>query len=336
MSKYRKFERVTKDTETIRECFSKFLTEKQALNKAPSTIRNYEQAYRYFTDYMEREDVTSFFDLSNSAITSNSPANHITKEHLLEWVQYLEAEVPSLNSVNHYIRDLRVFLYWCMDEGYIVTPFTIQEVSAQEAALKMFTDEEISILLQKPRKGDSFATWRMWAMINWTLATGNRQATICDVELQDIDFETKQVYLRHTKSKRYQYTALSSQLEKAISEYLRQFDISNEKYLFPSANIDEDKLNTDAMRKCFRRYCLDRGITRTNFHGLRHNFAKMWIKNKGSLAELQIMMGHATPAMTMKYVRLFGGDIVQSAERYNPLNNYAPNRERKSNLRKRR
>ena len=334
MSKYRRFERKIIESERICEAFSKFLTEKQALNKAASTLRNYEQAYRYFLEFMEEAE--EYFDLTDTAITAKSPVNDITKEHIIEWINYLQANVPSMNSVNHYIRDLRVFLYWCMDEGYITKPFSIQEVSAQEATLKMFTDEEIVALLEKPRKGDSFATWRMWAMINWTLATGNRQGTICDVEQRDIDFNTKQVYLRHTKSKRYQYTALSSQLEKAISAYLRQYDISSERYLFPSTNINDEKLTTNAMRKCFRNYCLDRGISRTNFHGLRHNFAKMWIKNKGSLAELQIMMGHSSSAMTMKYIRLFGSDIVQSAEKYNPLNNYAPNRERKSNLRKKR
>jgi hypothetical protein len=38
----------------------------------------------------------------------------------------------------------------------------------------------------------------------------------------------------------------------------------------------------------------------------------------------------------MKYVRLFGTDLVQAAEKYNPLNNFTPKRGIKPNLRKRR
>lgn len=325
MSKYKRFEKVGYGSKTIQKAFDEFVKEKQTLNKSNSTIRNYLLGYRKFITYAE----------STLEITPDSPIDSITKFHLIDWVEHLQNTVPSLNSVNHYLRDMRAFLYWGMEKEYIRKPFTVKEVSHQESEFKMFTDKEIQALLEKPDKKDSFSTWRMWAMVNWALATGNRQSTICSIKLEDIDFDSKQIYLRHTKTKRRQYTALTSSLEKVLREYMHQYDISEEEYLFPSTTIGASYLTPDAMRLCFRKYCHNRGVARTNFHGLRHNFAKQWLLNKGDIASLQAMMGHTNSTMTMRYVHLFGSDLVEAAEQFNPLQSYMTSKGIKSNLKKR-
>jgi integrase len=40
------------------------------------------------------------------------------------------------------------------------------------------------------------------------------------------------------------------------------------------------------------------------FHDLRHHFASWFVMQRGSIPELQVLLGHATLAMTMRYAHL--------------------------------
>lgn len=66
------------------------------------------------------------------------------------------------NSVNHYIRSVKVFLYWCMEQDEIA-PLKIKMVKAQETIKDVYTQEELCALIQPPKREDSFVVWRSWA-----------------------------------------------------------------------------------------------------------------------------------------------------------------------------
>ena len=152
--------------------------------------------------------------------------------------------------------------------------------------------------------------------MNWVLGTGNRASTICDVKIEDVDFKAKEIALAHTKNKKAQIIPLSPALEAALKEYMRIWR-KDGVWLFP--NIGEDKLTTNALRQSFSRYCRERGVQHTNIHGLRHNFAKGWVKNNGNMFALQKVLGHSTLDMTRKYVKLFSDDLKEDYELFSPL-----------------
>ena len=86
------------------------------------------------------------------------------------------------NSVNHYIRSVKVFLYWCMEQDEIA-PFKIKMVKAQETIKDVYTQEELCALIQPPKREDSFVVWRSWAIINFILGTAAREATVCEMQI---------------------------------------------------------------------------------------------------------------------------------------------------------
>lgn len=285
----------------IEEAFNEFINEKEAKNLSAATIRNYSQSYDYFMD---------FHGFDNETLCNIVKANHF-----YQWMNTLRLDGVRHTSINHYLRDTRAFFYWCMDKGYIENGFNIPLMEGQEEMPKMFDDNELAALLSKPKAGDSFTEWRTYVIVNWVLATGNRAATICDVKTGAIDFKKKEIVLGHTKNKKQQVIPLSPALETVLKEYMRKFDISD--YLFP--NIGDEQLTTNALAHSFAKYCKDRGVERTNIHGLRHNFAKLFIKNGGSHFALQQMLGHATLDMTRHYVKLFSDDLKDGFENYSPL-----------------
>lgn len=291
---------------SLEQAFKEFAMAKEARNLADDTIRNYVQSY----------NILAMFN----GFTVKTTVDEVNASHIYNFVRALKESGVKPASINHYLRDCRAFLYWCMDEEReYIKPFKITLIEAQEEQLKLFTDDEIEKLLEKPSKGDSFSNWRTWAIVNWVLGTGNRASTICDIHLDDINYSLKEISLRHTKNKRAQIIPLSPSLETALKEYIKiwRSDASANGWLFP--NIGDEQLTTNALRQSFAKYCEEREVYKSNIHGLRHNFAKGWVKNNGNMFVLQKILGHSTLEMTRKYVRLFSDDIKTDFDKFSPL-----------------
>ena len=303
------------------EAFEEFLAEKTAANLSPSSIRNYTQSLEYFMQFHE--------------FSEDDAINQVTKSHFFKWLNTQRLEGKKATTINHYLRDTRTFFYWCMDKdrGY-VEPFKIQLAASQEEQLKLFSDKDIEKLLEKPRAKDTFTEWRMWAVVNWVLATGNRAATICDIRICDVDFKAKEIRLQHTKNKKAQILPLSSSLATVLKQYLKMWrkDADAETYLF--CNVGEEKLTTNALSHNFQKYCKDREVEQTNIHGLRHNFAKGWIRNGGDVFKLQKILGHSSLEMTRRYVKLFSEDIKEDFEEFSPLDNIKKSSSRTMKIKK--
>ena len=267
----RRITRVIESNNTLEQCFREFIAEKETMNLSPSTIHNYTHSYNMFV----------MFNEFSPSIT----AEEIGISHIHHYIRRMkDCHIPP-TSINHYLRDCRAFLYWCMDEQRDYMPsFKIKLIECQEEQLKLFTDDELQRLLKKPDKNDYFGTWRTWAIVNWVLGTGNRASTICEIRLNDVDYSAKEISLRHTKNKRAQIIPLSPSLEIALKEYTKMWrsEADEDGWLFP--NVCDEQLTTHAMRISFSKYCAEREVDRTNIHGLRHNFAKGWVKNNGNIS----------------------------------------------------
>ena len=291
---------------TLDHHFKEFIAEKEARNLSEATIRNYVQSY----------NMLLFFNEFSPSIT----AEDVSVTHVHHLITRMKECNISPASINHYLRDCRAFLYWCMsDERGYMQPFKIALIKGQEEQPKLFTDDELQKLLAKPNIGDPFTTWRTWVIVNWVLGTGNRSSTICDVHMNDVDYSSKEITLRHTKNKKAQIIPLSPSLELALKEYIRiwRSDADEDGWLFP--NVCDRKLTTNALRHSFAKYCVEREVDKTNIHGLRHNFAKGWVRNNGNMFVLQKILGHRTLDMTKRYVRLFSDDIKENFDQYAPL-----------------
>ena len=285
---------------TIPEVLEEFTLLKESENIAPKTIHNYVQSIGKFQNETGVELIT---ELTDRAVVAWKPS--MLKSKLYHY------------SINHYLRDLRAFANYCIKLHYI-EPFNIELIRQQEEGIKFLPQDEINKLLVKPTNKDSFAIWRSWMVVNWIYATGNRESTICSIQLGDIDFSNSRIYLRHTKSRKLQTIPLSRTLATLLKEYIRKTrrDCAPTELLFPS--VANTQLTPDGLRQAHAEYCKKRGVSHTSLHGIRHTFAQEWINNKGSIYQLQIMLGHSTPTMTQKYLRACGTRF-DNFEDFNPL-----------------
>lgn len=300
-----RIKRAVTNEPSINECFREFIQEKEAMGRSSATVKNYVKSFEHFTKYLginTAETEMSFFSSSN----------------IFAYINHLKKEDLSPNAINHYLRDVRTFFNWASGKD-LMEPIAIKEVKAQEEGVKFFEDDDIEKLLEKPNRNDNYPTWRTWAIVNFILATGARAQTVCSVKMSDVDFKAKEIKFRHTKNKKALTVPLSKALETPLKEFIRTWraDASREDYLF--ANISNEPLTPDALRIAYRKYCESREVEQTNIHGLRHSFARAWIKNGGGVYQLQNILGHSDLSMTRKYVKLFGEDLKQDYEEFSAL-----------------
>lgn len=242
----------------IEGAFQEFYRQKELNGVAKVTLKGYEFTISKFIAFCQEKNYQEI--------------NHGV---LYDYIQSLRLKTENTTSINHHLRILRVFLYWCMENGYSIKSFKISLLREQELPPKCHSEEELERLLIHPKEDDDFVTWRNWTVVSWILGTGCRCSTVVNIKIGDIDFSNKQVILRHTKNKKPQIIPLSLSLSSVVKEYISLWRNSRDKesLLFP--NIGEHPLTAHSLRNGYVKYCKVRGVANTSLHALRHDFARL-------------------------------------------------------------
>lgn len=316
----RKFNKAYDTTETLDEAFNDFIEEKTANNLSKATLRNYTQSYNMFVEYHGLDETT--------------PLKSINIQMFYKWINHMKNNEVRQQSINHYLRDLRTFFNWCHIHDKLDEALKIKEIETQEELPKMYSDDDMEILLEKPRAGDGFSDWRSWCIISTVYATGLRASTLCSLRLEDLNFQREEIAINKQKNKNAGVLPLTPALANALKEYIKKWmkDANPEDWLFPS--ITGDMFNVGALNHSIKRYCEARGVKPHGIHSVRHNFARDMIVNGAGEYRLQRYLQHSNIQMSQHYVKLFSSDLKKDAEEFSPLDNAKKKSKRKSAFKK--
>ena len=290
---------------SLADAFEQFIEQKESEGVVASTVRNYRGSFKTFQSFIDEKDTVS----------------EIEKNDVTRWIKAMQHDGMKHSTINHYLRDVRAFLYWCMDSSreYIKTEFKVKEVSGQEEPFKIYTKEEQKKLIDPPDDAASFVEWRTWAIVYLVLDSGSRLASIINIKKEDVQYENHQIVLTHTKNKQAQVIPMSATFETGLNKYINFWRKEAEPTAWLFCEQRQNQLSENALRLAFRRYCLNRGVSKTSIHGVRHTFATEYIKNGGNVFVLQKILGHKSIYMTMKYVKLAGADLKENFDNQSPL-----------------
>lgn len=284
--------------------FDNFVQECEAYKKSPSTIRGYKANYTRMANF----DKT----LPQKAIGA------INKRFIVEYTMHLTQSGLKTASVNSYLRNARVFLYWCMENEYIPR-FKVPMVKEREQLKEPYNRNELSVLLRKPSPNDAFTEWRTWAIINWIIGLGSRASTVVNIKMEDIDLKAGTVFTRHNKNGRVYSLDMPPQLRKALMEYMRYRSMQSD-YLF--CGYKGDQLLVTSLNHSIVKYNTARGVEKKGIHLFRHSFGMLWAENGGDVFGLQKAFNHSDIRVTQKYVNLYGNKGANDRFlKYNPLEN---------------
>ncbi len=291
--------------ETVQQFFDDFIEQAEA-RLSPKSVRIYRQSYDRLIQWHGGE----------------LAIEELNEKLFYRFINDLKKEMIKPASINCYLRGWRTFVNWLYNNSYIDKPIKVRMIEAQEEEFKCYTIEELQKLMVKPRPKDSYVEWRTWAIVNWCLSTGNRAATIRNVQMQDIDFKRREIRIRHTKNKKVQVPIpMGRELQYVLKEFIKKFrsNAAPTDYLF--CDVGGEQLNESALTSSVSRYNRARGVKNTSIHSFRHTFARQWLLNTGDVFRLQKILGHSTLEMTRRYTNLLGEDLKEDFESYNPLDN---------------
>ena len=290
---------------SLRVLFEKFILFKQVRNLSEESIVYYRNCYSFFAEFFGKErSITEF-----------------TKEIYFDYILHIRQSRPNLKDItlNSYLRGLRVILYYGMELGYL-PQFKMELLKAEKEIKETYTDEELTLLLKKPDiKKCDFTEYRNWAIVNYLLATGNRASTVTNIRICDLDFAGGIVRLTKTKNRKQMIIPLSQTTIKILQEYLQYRQGNPEDFLF--CNQFGKQFTRDGLQTAIMNYNRNRGVHKTSIHLFRHTFAKKWIMSGGDIFRLQKLLGHSSLDVVKEYVNIFGADLKEQFDQFNPLEN---------------
>jgi len=215
----------------------------------------------------------------------NIPLQAITAKQVEQYKQERIKSGISPSSVNREVGCLKTMLNRAVDWGMIGhNPIArVKMLREPEPRTRYLTTEEIELLL-------SHCAEHLKPIVLVALYTGMSRKEILNLTKEDIDWNTKTIYVRNSKNpRRNRQIPIHSDLTDTLkSIYLAT---RKGKRLFPYQKIQTSF--EGAVRRA--------GLKDVTFHTLRHTFASHYLMSGGSLETLGRRLGHSNPITTMRY-----------------------------------
>lgn len=285
---------------TVAEVFEDFVIAKTASGVTETTIKTY---------HAHIHSISKHLDL-------HKPMESLKKTDLESMLVSMRKAGLAHNSISSYCRVLRTFLNWCKQEGLNAPP--LPNIKDKETVKEPYTDEELTVLLKRPKKNCSFCDFRNWVIVSFLMNSGCRSSSIRNIQNRDVDLEARQIILRHNKNGKIQAIPLCSLMTTILREYMAIRRGKAEDYLF--CDQYGGMLSMNALRLAVARHNHSRGVEKTSTHLYRHTFARKYLVDCGGDAfMLQKLLGHSTLKMTKHYCAIYDADIAKNFDRFSPL-----------------
>lgn len=234
----------------------------------------------------------------------------ITDQHIKNYYEYLKTKPSRITkktiSQSHiYSQLLAIKLYFDYLERtkYIKqNPYTLRIKQATKKERIIFTQEEIQILYKTCQNSVEKT------ILHLCYGCGLRRNEVELLNLKDVNFEQKLLFVRKGKGKKRRVIPLTEAIVKDLKEYCNDIETirkeTQESFLI---NIESNPIRGNTIYKTFKKvlqrtqslkpenYCL---------HSLRHSIATHLLENEMSIEMVRDFLGHSQLVSTQIYTRI--------------------------------
>ncbi len=273
---------------------------------SPQTLKTYRVA---FTDLMD--------------FLGDVPVEKVTAERVQAWIDF-RLETLSKTTINIRLKHIRAAFAWLHREGRLPHhPLAeVKMLRVPRKYPKCLTDVEVFALVEQARHEARTGGWRgkrTYVLFLCALDAMLRRSEICNLNLEDIDWQNRVLRVQEAKWNRSRLVPMSPTLQRALREWLvERGHIEGEPAVFVGCNgfrIDPRNLSRILWRLGQRA----KVKTPISPHLLRHTGATLAVRHGMPLPVLQQILGHSSVRTTEVYLHVSGSHLQQWASRAAPV-----------------
>ncbi|BDR75783.1 tyrosine-type recombinase/integrase [Clostridium tetani] len=303
------------------------------------TIASYESTLRLFARYLE-----DTFSINN--------VKDITEEMCKDYITYTKergkytfvadknttfinqpenredyGKKISTTTINNYIRNLKVFFNWCIEERITnVNPIQrIKQFKNNRISKDQLTDEEFKRLVRY-LDTTKYHEFRDYVIIQLIIDTGMRIGETLALTIDNVDLDRRAILIQAeiNKGRKDRYVFYSYTMSRLLKRWIQYKDRYVESDLLFCVKRGT-QLQISNFEKNFSKYIkrarIDKKISP---HTLRNNYARRFLLAGGSIFDLSRILGHSSVTVTEKaYADLTTEDIRKNYQLFSPLENIA-------------
>lgn len=168
---------------------------------------------------------------------------------------------------------------------------SVRNKPVEAGRLRYLSHDELTDLIDKAHP-------RLYPLLMCALLTGMRRGEILGLNWENVSLERDVIYILKAKSGKPRELPIPAKLRDVLLT------------LGPKASGPVFDLPVIMLRRYFERALKDARIAGFRWHDLRHSFASHFIMRTNDLPALQTLLGHASPAMTLRYAHLSKGHLA--------------------------
>lgn len=299
----------------LKFALQEFYEDREYKNLSPKTIEGYKGILGQFNNYC----------IENKVLDVREVLPHTIKGY----ITWCSKRGNNPTSTNSKLRRLKAFFNYLVEEEILKeSPAQKLKPVKEDIRIEVFTDYHINQMLRyfrriKQREKTHFA-YRGHTMILTFLSTGIRQSELCNATWSDIDFEHYSLEI-FGKNRKTETIPITEKLVKELSAYKlfceQNFGKENlSEYIF--TNRYNKQLTPNAVQNIFKRLSkiMNFKDVRLSSHTFRHTFCQRCIQSGMSTFAVQRLMRHSSISVTERYAAMWGNDLREQNDKYNPLN----------------
>lgn len=225
------------------------------------------------------------------------------------WLANLEETGLKPRSIHLKLSALKSFYQYCMEENLLKkNPTSTVQTPKKDETLPYYLSKRQLALLQEHVKGNL----RDRAIVDTLYATGVRVSELLHIKLEDIKWETRQVWIRKGKGNKERFVLFTHDCVERLRAYLDHRAIESEN-LF--CNQRGKPLSRIFVEKKFQGYSEAIGF-KVVPHTMRHTFAAHLAEKNMPQSYIQELLGHVNINSTRIYTRLMEQARKKQYDRY--------------------
>ena len=230
----------------------------------------------------------------------------VTRDVTVSYIASLRDSSCKNTTINTYFRAVKVFLNYCIDEGYC-DPDVLRKIkflkSDQDPVIPLTSwevDEVDGLFNEKTESG-----LRNLCIVHLMLDAGFRCGDVVSLRFSNINFKGNYLTVKG-KGDKVRSVILCPKLKRMLYHYLvkfRAYAPEDDYPVFVQVGTTQP-INTNVIKQLFSRIKKNTGLNRIHPHLLRHTFATSYILGGGNMEFLRLMLGHSDYETTKIYLHL--------------------------------